>query len=76
MTFTRSRPYRKNDQAHVEQKNWSVVRQTIGYQRYESGQALTLLEAIYADLRLYVNFFQPVMKLISKTRRGSKLHKK
>jgi hypothetical protein len=75
LTFTRSRPYRKNDQAHVEQKNWSVVRRTIGYQRYESSQALTLLQAIYADLRLYVNFFQPVMMLIHKERRGSKVYK-
>ena len=76
ITFTRSRPYRKNDQAHVEQKNWSVVRQTIGYQRYESAQALALLQTIYADLRLYVNFFLPVMMLVHKERRGSKIHKK
>jgi hypothetical protein len=76
ITFTRSRPYRKNDQAHVEQKNWSVVRRTIGYQRYESAEALALLEAIYADLRLYVNFFQPVMMLTCKERRGSKVYKK
>ncbi len=76
LTFTRSRPYRKNDQAHVEQKNWSVVRQTIGYQRYESSQALALLQTIYADLRLYVNFFLPVMMLVHKERRGSKIHKK
>lgn len=76
LTFTRSRPYRKNDQAHVEQKNWSVVRRTIGYQRYESDQALALLHTIYADLRLYVNFFLPVMMLVHKERRGSKVHKK
>lgn len=76
ITFTRSRPYRKNDQAHVEQKNWSVVRRTIGYQRYESAAALALLTAIYADLRLYVNYFQPVMLLTHKERRGSKIHKK
>lgn len=76
ITFTRSRPYHKNDQAHVEQKNWSVVRRTIGYRRYESAEALALLETIYADLRLYVNFFQPVMKLEYKSRRGSKVYKK
>lgn len=76
ITFTRSRPYRKNDQAHVEQKNWSVVRRTVGYQRFESEEALALLEVIYADLRLYVNFFQPVMMLVSKERRGSRIHKK
>lgn len=75
LTFTRSRPYRKNDQAHVEQKNWSVVRQTVGYQRYESPQALALLQTIYTDLRLYVNFFLPVMMLVRKERRGSKIHK-
>ena len=76
VTFTRSRPYRKNDQAHVEQKNWSVVRRTIGYERYESEFALTLMETIYTDLRLYVNFFQPVQKLASKRRNGSKVHKR
>jgi hypothetical protein len=76
VTFTRCRPYRKNDQAHVEQKNWSVVRRTIGYKRYESETALTLMETIYADLRLYVNFFQPVQKLVSKRRNGSKVHKR
>jgi len=68
ITFTRSRPYRKNDQAHVEQKNWSVVRRTVGYDRLETADELTLLQSIYADLRLYVNFFQPVFKLIGKER--------
>jgi len=57
ITFTRSRPYRKNDQAHVEQKNWSVVRHTIGYDRLETADELELLKSIYEDLRLYVNFF-------------------
>jgi hypothetical protein len=76
ITFTRSRPYRKNDQAHVEQKNWSIVRRTIGYERYESSAALELLRAIYADLQLYVNFFQPVLKLVSKHRDGPKVHKR
>jgi hypothetical protein len=66
ITFTRSRPYRKNDQAHVEQKNWSVVRNLIGYDRFETEEELILLHAIYEDLRLYVNFFQPVLKLIGK----------
>ena len=68
ITFTRSRPYQKNDQAHVEQKNWSVVRHTIGYDRLESSQELALLGSIYADLRLYINFFQPVLKLVGKER--------
>lgn len=66
ITFTRSRPYRKNDQAHVEQKNWSVVRHLIGYDRFETQDELRILSAIYEDLRLYVNFFQPVLKLIGK----------
>ena len=76
ITFTRSRPYRKNDQAHVEQKNWSVVRHLIGYDRYETEEELQLLNSIYDDLRLYVNFFQPVMKLIGKERVGNKTIKR
>jgi hypothetical protein len=68
ITFTRSRPYKKNDQAHVEQKNWSVVRHTVGYDRWETEQELALLESIYDDLRLYLNFFQPSFKLIAKER--------
>lgn len=76
ITFTRSRPYKKNDQAHVEQKNWSVVRRLIGYDRYESDPALQLFEAIYQDWRLYVNFFQPVLKLVEKRRVGSKVSKR
>lgn len=66
ITFTRSRPYYKNDQAHVEQKNWSVVRQLIGYDRFETETEYNILQSIYTDLRLYSNFFQPVLKLISK----------
>ena len=76
ITFTRSRPYYKNDQAHVEQKNWSVVRQTVGYGRYESHQALNLLTAIYTDLELHVNFFRPTLKLAEKKREGSKVRKR
>ena len=66
ITFTRSRPYHKNDQAHVEQKNWSVVRHTVGYDRLETEEELVILHSIYADLRLYINFFQPVLKLVGK----------
>lgn len=76
ITFTRSRPYKKNDQAHVEQKNGSVVRGTIGYRRYESAEALTLMTAIHEDLHLYVNFFQPVLKLELKKREGAKVYKR
>ena len=76
ITFTRSRPYQKNDQAHVEQKNWSVVRHTVGYDRWETEQELALLESIYDDLRLYINFFQPSLKLIAKERIGNKTMKR
>jgi len=76
ITFTRSRPYHKNDQAHVEQKNWSVVCHTVGYDRLETPQELALRSSIYADLRLYVNFFQPVLKLIAKQQVDGKTIKK
>jgi len=72
ITFTRSRPYKKNDQAHVEQKNWSVVRHTVGYDRLETDQELAILESIHADLRLYINLFQPSFKLIAKERIGNR----
>ncbi len=75
ITFTRSRPYKKNDQAHVEQKNGSVVRNLIGYDRFETQLELALLDAIYLDLRLYANFFQPVLKLVSKERVGNSVKK-
>ena len=68
ITFTRSRPYKKNDQAYVEQKNGSVVRNTVGYDRFETEEDLQLLQLIYEYLHVYVNFFQPVMKLIKKER--------
>ena len=76
ITFTRSRPYKKNDQAHIEQKNWSVVRRLIGYDRYDSTQALERFNALYQDVRLYVNFFQPSLKLMEKHRVDNKVHKK
>jgi uncharacterized protein YihD (DUF1040 family) len=76
ITFTRSRPYQKNDQAHVEQKNWSVVRHTVGYDRWETEQELALLESIYDNLRPYINFFQPSLKLIAKERIGNKTLKR
>ena len=76
ITFTRSRPYKKNDQAHVEQKNWSVVRHTVGYDRWETEQELTLLESIYDELRPYINFFQPSFKLVAKERIGIQTFKR
>ncbi len=76
ITFTRSRPYRKNDNCYVEQKNWPVVRQQVGYARYDTASELEALRELYRVLRLYVNFFQPQMKLISKTRRGATVTKR
>jgi len=75
ITFTRSRPYKKNDSAHVEQKNWSVVRRIIGYDRYSTREALEQLQHVHSLARLYFNYFQPVMKLVSKTREGAKVRK-
>lgn len=75
ITFTRSRPYKKNDGAHVEQKNWAVVRRLVGYDRYASQAALTQLQRLYGLVRLYMNFFQPVLQLQSKTRHGARVHK-
>ena len=76
LTFTRCRPYKKNDQAHVEQKNWSVVRQLIGYDRYKGSIALAQMERVYEVVRVYVNAYQPVMKLIGKERVGEKVRKR
>ena len=76
ITFTRSRPYRKNDSCFVEQKNWSVIRRTVGYGRYDTDNELNLLNELYGYLRLYVDFFQPVRKLIKKERIGSKVIKR
>ena len=76
ITLTRSRPYRKNDQAWVEQKNGAVVRKMVGYRRYEGHDAATLLGELYAVSRLFVNIFQPSFKLIEKTREGAKVTKR
>lgn len=73
ITFTRCRPYKKNDQAHVEQKNWAVVRQVIGYDRFEGTEATAALQAVYDDYRVYVNFLQPVRKLEQKKTRNGKV---
>jgi len=75
ITFTRSRSYKKNDSCYVEQKNWSVVRRLIGYDRYSSKAAFEVLNRIYLLLHLYINYFQPVMKLISKSRHGARVRK-
>jgi transposase InsO family protein len=75
LTFTRSRPYWKNDQAPVEQKNGSVVRRRLGYDRYETEAERALLQRVYAGLRLWTNHWQPVLKLIGKERVGTKVRK-
>jgi hypothetical protein len=74
--FTRGRAYKKNDQAYVEQKNWSVVRRLVGYDRYSSKVAQEQLRRLYELVRLYVNFFQPIRKLVGKKRVGAKVTKK
>ena len=72
---TRSRAYKKNDQAWVEQKNGSIVRRLVGYGRLSGVEAMKALATLYASSRLYVNFFQPSFKLKSKTRDGPEVHK-
>jgi hypothetical protein len=76
ITFTRGRAGRKNDNAYVEQKNWSVVRRAVGYGRYDSPAQLELLNTLYARLHFYVNFFLPVMKLEEKVRVGSQVKRR
>ena len=75
LTFTRGRPRRRNDQCYVEQKNGQVVRQVVGYDRFEGQLAYRQLTELYRALRLYVNCFQPLMKLASKEREGSKVRR-
>lgn len=73
ITFTRCREYHKNDQAHVEEKNWSVVRRYTGYKRFETQEQVNLLNNLYGQLRLYFNFFQATLKLERKERIGGKV---
>ena len=74
--FTRGRPYCKNDQAWVEQRNGLAVRRVVGYDRYSSRAALAVLHRLYGLLRLQLNFFRPGRKLLSKRRVGSKVIKR
>ena len=74
--LTRSRPYRKNDQAHVEQKNWTHVRQLLGYQRLERPELVPLINELYRTWGLLHNFFYPNLKLLSKTRKGARTIRK
>ncbi|MBI2172251.1 MAG: transposase family protein, partial [Chloroflexi bacterium] len=72
ITFTRSRAYKKNDSAHVEQKNGAVVRRLVGYGRYMTAEAFLQMQRVYSLARLHANFFQPVRKLSAKSREGAK----
>jgi len=76
ITFTRGRPYKKNDGCHIEQKNWSIVRQTIGYGRFETQRECVILNMVYDYVRLINNFFMPSQKLGSKTRDGGRIVRK
>ena len=75
ITFTRGRAYHSNDQCFVEQKNGSIVRQLVGYDRFEGERAYRQLTELYRAVRLYVNFFQPSMKLRSKQRTGARVQR-
>ena len=72
--FTRGRPYKKDDNAHIEQKNWTHVRKVLGWERYDSRRALNNINAFYrGPWRVMMNLFQPSIKLIDKKRKGSRL---
>ncbi len=75
ITFTRSRAWKKNDSAHVEQKNGAVVRHLIGYDRFGTRAAYAHLTRVYQLARLHVNFFQPVEKLVTKSRQGARVQR-
>jgi hypothetical protein len=71
--FTRSRPYKKDDNAHIEQKNWTHVRKIIGWDRYDTPEAVQAMNDLYTqELRLYMNLFQPSVKLRERVRKGSR----
>jgi hypothetical protein len=76
IVLTRCRPYRKNDQAHIEQKNGAVVRRLVGYRRFEGMAAAQVLARLYATTRLFVNAFQPSFKLAGKEREGARVRKR
>jgi len=75
ITFTRGRPHKSNDQCYVEQKNGQIVRQVVGYDRFSGELAYRQLTELYRALRVYVNCFQPSMKLQTKQREGSKVRR-
>jgi hypothetical protein len=74
--FTRGRPYKKDDNAHIEQKNWTHVRKLLGWERYDTAQAVAAMNDLYRnELRLWMNLFQPSVKLLRKVRVGSRLRR-
>lgn len=74
--FTRGRPYKKDDNAHIEQKNWTHVRKLMGYVRYDSEAAVAAMNVVYADLRLLQNLFLPSVKLVAKERVGARVRRR
>jgi hypothetical protein len=77
ISFTRSRPYMSKDNAHIEQKNYTTVRKILGYDRFDTEEHLALINDLYDnELRLYINFFQPTLKMVEKIRIGSKYKRK
>jgi len=75
--FTRGRPYKKDDNAHIEQKNWTHVRRLIGWERFDTPKAAQAIAKLYGkEWRLMMNFFQPSVKLFRKVRVGSRLTRK
>ncbi len=74
--FTRGRPYKKDDNAHVEQKNWTHVRKHMGYLPYDTEAAVVAMNEVYADLRLLENLFLPSVKLQTKERVGARLRRR
>jgi hypothetical protein len=76
LQFTRSRPYKKNDNAHIEQKNWTNVRKIFGYRRIDTLEAVEAMNDLYRnELRIFMNYFQPSVKLVERTRIGSRVRR-
>lgn len=76
LEFTRGRAYKKNDNPHIEQKNYTIVRRNTGYLRYDKPEHAEILRELYHNLNLYVNYFQPIMILLEKHRKGAKAIRK
>lgn len=74
--FTRGRPYKKDDNAHIEQKNWTHVRKLVGYERYDTDAAVDALNALYAEVRLLQNLFLPSVKLVARERVGARVRRR